>query len=69
MFVAFVPNYSIYGVGKTKEEALSDARTWSDTLDGLEVAKASQELVDAVEEEGGEVAYIEKGGVMVLDKD
>lgn len=53
---AFKAPGTIYGTGRSADEALSDALHWSQH-DGMSVAKATDELIGLVENEGGDVRW------------
>ena len=76
--------YAIIGVGKTKEEAITDANAWSDNdfvslpdyVDGVSdneivIAEITKELYNHVEKSGGDVLYDydEGKGAFVLDNE
>lgn len=70
-FIAIQEGYAIFGTGETKEQALNNAVEWVDDGDvsDLKVIPATQELIDLVNEEGGQVAYDTVGGVATILED
>ncbi|MDF7681524.1 hypothetical protein PT300_13375 [Enterobacteriaceae bacterium ESL0689] len=53
-FVVVQEGYAISGTGKTKDEAIEDAKEWtSGDIAGLDIHPATQALIDLVDSEGG----------------
>lgn len=72
--------YAIFGVGETKDETYANAREWTDdlpeevptstnTIGDFFIVDATQRLVDAVNEKGGQIPYVVKGNVADLDEE
>lgn len=56
-FVAVQEGYAIFGTGNTSAEALDNAKEWADDVSTLETRPASQQLIDEVEKNGGQIVW------------
>ncbi|EBU7765814.1 hypothetical protein DK750_13295 [Salmonella enterica subsp. enterica serovar Rovaniemi] len=67
-FIAIQEGYAIFGTGKTREQVLRNAVEWVDDGDTSElvVVPATQELINLVDSEGGQVHYDVVDGVAII---
>jgi len=72
-YIAFVAGTAhktrgtIYGMGRSADAALADARFWSEN-DGMSVAQATDELIRKIENNGGDVRwFLDADGVAQAD--
>lgn len=56
-FVAVQEGYAIFGTGSTSAEALENAKEWADDAGALKTYPATQQLIDCVEKNGGQIVW------------
>ena len=65
------PNFAIFGVGRTEDEAWKDAEEWADTTDenwknSFEVKSSTKSVYDYVNSNGTPDDWVEKNGVIAM---
>ncbi|CAN2518792.1 hypothetical protein DCMDOH_13805 [Klebsiella pneumoniae] len=56
-FVAVQEGYAIFGTGSTSTEALENAKEWADDVSSLKTHPATQQLINEVEKNGGQIVW------------
>jgi len=56
-YIAYERGGLIYGIGRTSDEALTDAERWTEDLDNVYATECTKDLYDAVKEYGGDLFY------------
>lgn len=59
----------IYGTGSSIQAAMTDAEQWTDNLDGLLTIECSEELHNAVQNDGGDIIYDIVSDTLIIAQD
>lgn len=78
-FAVIQTGQAVFGVGTTKEEAITEAKEWADSVKLVEeheavdgdmiLVECSETLCNEVNENGGDVVYEEIDGVYCLESE
>lgn len=56
---------TVYGIGKTEQEAAEDATTWADDVSDLVTVECTKAVFDCVTNDGGQGSFIyDENGVL-----